>query len=263
MSNMSYATPHYFTVDDDGFSPYKLARNPWFPNAIAGGPIAALIGHCVEEAAFDADFEVSRLTIDILGIVPNMTLVPRITPIRQGRQAQLHRVELYAAEKIVVQAHVLYVRKLDTPSFPAPQPHPMADDVADNQILERANMDGAIQTRPIKGRVSEPGRGITWLRMDGEVVSGVPTSPFVKACLFADFGNGVGSATHAHEWSYANLDISIQFFRLPRGEWFLIDAHTQGAGNGHGLAQSSFADEDGVYAKGTQTIFVAPGRGSV
>src|SRR3546814_14412301 len=72
--------------------------------------------------------------------------------------------------------------------------------------------------------------------------------------------NGVCSATHAEAWSYANLDISIQLFRRPRGEWFLLDAFTEGAGNGHAVAQNLFADIDGVYAKGTQTIFVAPGR---
>ena len=54
------------------------------------------------------------------------------------------------------------------------------------------------------------------------------------------------------------LYLIIQFFRMPRGEWFLVEAHTEGAGNGHALAQSVFADRDGVYAKGTQTIFVAP-----
>lgn len=263
MSKISHDPPHYFTADEMGFLPSKLARNPWFPNAIAGGPIAALIGHCLEAATFDEHLEVCRLTIDILGIVPNAKLCPRITPVRQGRQAQLHRIELWADEKLVAQAHVLHARQLDTPPFPAAQPHPAAEDVPEDNFLIGASMAGAIKTRPIMGRVREPGRGVTWMRMDGEVVRGVPASPFVKACLFADFGNGVGSATYAQEWSYANLDISIQFFRMPHGEWFLIDAQTEGAGNGHALAQSSFADQDGIYAKGTQTIFVAPGRGGV
>src|SRR3546814_1936701 len=79
-------------------------------------------------------------------------------------------------------------------------------------------MAGAIRTRPIIGEARAPGRGVVWMRMDGEVILGTPASPFAKACLFADFGNGVGSATHAEAWSYANLDISIQFFRRPRGE---------------------------------------------
>lgn len=252
--------PYYFTADGETFLPSGLARNPWFANAVAGGPIAALIGHIVESAGFDPDFEICRLTIDILGIVPRAPLLPRIVPVRQGRQAQLYRIELLAADRLVAQAHVLLARYLDTPAFPSPQPHPAPEDVPEDNFLIGASMAGAITTRPIMGRVREPGRGVSWMRMDGEVVAGLPASPFVKACLFADFGNGVGNATFAHEWSYANLDISIQFFRMPRGDWFLLDAFTEGAGNGHALAQTVFADAGGVYAKGTQTIFVGPGR---
>jgi len=262
MNSKSDPVPHYFTDNSGTFAPSGLARNPWFANAVAGGPIAALFGHLVETMAFVPGFEICRLTIDILGVVPSVPLTPRIVPVREGRQARLHRIELFAGEKLVAQAHLLRARTLETPPFPAPQLHPAPEDVPEDNFLIGAGMAGAIRTRPIMGRVREPGRGVSWMRMDGEVVRGVATSPFVKACLFADFGNGVGSATHAHEWSYANLDISIQFFRMPRGDWFLLDAHTEGAGNGHAVAQSLFADGDGVYAKGTQTVFVAPGRGA-
>jgi hypothetical protein len=116
--------------------------------------------------------------------------------------------------------------------------------------------------RPILGGPGEPGRGISWLATAGEVVAGQAPSNFVKACLFADFGNGFGSATKAAEWSFANLDITIQFLRMPVGDWFLLDAETHMAGNGHGTAMNIFADEKGVYARGFQTIFVAPGHQS-
>lgn len=260
MTDTTDPIPHYFVASDGGFDPTGLSRNPWFADAVAGGPVSALFGHVIEQAGFDPGFEICRVTIDILGVVPRAVLTPRLAPVRQGRQAQLHRIELFAGEKMVAQAHVLLARDMETPEFPAPQPHPAPEDVAEDNFLIGASMAGAIRTRPIMGRVREPGRGVSWMCMNGEAVAGVPASPFVKACLFADFGNGVGSATHAHEWSYANLDISIQFFRMPRGEWFLLDCHTEGAGNGHAVAQSVFADADGVYAKGTQAVFVGPGR---
>ncbi|MBD3733124.1 MAG: thioesterase family protein [Sphingopyxis sp.] len=126
MSLDTITVPHYFSADGEGFDPSGLARNPWFADAVAGGPIAALIGHIVEDAGFDPDLEICRLTIDILGIVPRTLLVPRIVPVRQGRQAQLHRVELLAGGKLVAQAHVLRARHLDTPEFPPPQPHQQA-----------------------------------------------------------------------------------------------------------------------------------------
>ncbi len=258
MTTPADGIPHYFTRQQNGFDPSGLAKNPWFDNAVAGGPIASLIGTIIEEAQLDTAFEICRLSIDILGIVPRTLLVPRVTPVRMGRQAQLHRIELLADGKIVTQAHILRVRHLETPCLPAPCDYPDPDSVEEARFLTGASMAGAIRTKGVMGKVREPGRGVVWLNMEGEIVKGISASSFVKACLFADFGNGVGSATLYDQWSFANLDITIQFFRMPRGEWLLLDSHTEGGGNGHALAQSVFADKDGVYAKGTQTIFVAP-----
>jgi hypothetical protein len=248
--------PFYFQRDGNAFLPGKLTRNPWMADAIAGGPIAALIGAVIDEAGFDPAFEISRTTLDIFGKVPSVALVPQITALRAGKQMQLHRVELLAAGKVVAQSHILLVRKLNTPEIAPPFPYPLPEAVADRQFLIGASMAGAIRTKPIEGEVRTPGRGVTWLSMDGEVIQGTTPSPFVKACLFSDFGNGIGSATRHDEWSFANLDISVNYLRMPRGEWLLIDADTVMAGNGHGLAQSIFADADGIYAYGRQTIFV-------
>ena len=151
MSTDTIAIPHYFVRDGAGFDPSGLARNPWFANAVAGGPIGALIGHVAGEAGFDPEFEICRLTIDILGIVPQTLLTPRIVPVRQGRQAQLYRIELLAAGKPVAQAHVLLARHMDTPELPASQPHPAPGDVPEDVFLIGASMAGAIKTRPGDG----------------------------------------------------------------------------------------------------------------
>lgn len=173
---------------------------------------------------------------------------------------QLHRVELLADGNPVAQAHVLLSRYMETPEVLPAFPYPHPDDVAEREWLMGAAMAGAIRTRPIEGSVREPGRAIGWLAMEGEIIAGTAPSPFVKACLFADFGNGIGSATKPDEWSYANLDISVNFLRMPLGQWLLIDADTVMAGNGHGLARSIFADAKGIYAYVTQTVFVGPGK---
>jgi hypothetical protein len=252
--------PFYFKRDGEAFVPSGLTRSPWMADAIAGGPTAALIGAVIDEAGLDPAFEISRTTLDILGRVPSLPLIPRVTALRMGKQMQLHRIELLADGMPVAQSHVLLVRNLATPTFESPFRYALPDAVEDRHFLVGASMAGAIRTRPIEGEVREPGRGVTWLAMDGEVIQGTTPSPFVKSCLFSDFGNGIGSATRHDEWSFANLDISVNFLRMPRGEWLLIDADTFMAGNGHGLAQSTFADADGVYAYGRQTIFVAPSQ---
>ena len=93
---------------------------------------------------------------------------------------------------------------------------------------------------------------------DATFQAGIDMRTQVMGAEFVD--RGFGNATDAGEWSYANLDITIQFLRMPVGDWFLLDAETHMAGNGHGTARNVFADEQGVYARGFQTIFVAPGH---
>lgn len=252
--------PFYYERVGELNLPSGLSRSPWDGRAIAGGPVSALLASGAEDDALDSDFEIARFQVDIFGKVPHQPLTMVTDVLRDGRQTKLHRVTLLADDRPVAQAHVLRVRRLDTPVFPVPHDYPDPDTVAEGEGPKSARMAGAIRLRRVLGGPGEPGRGISWLAMDGEVIRGTTPSNFVKACLFADFGNGFGAATDAAEWSFANLDITIQFLRMPVGDWFLLDADTHMAGNGHGTARNVFADAQGVYARGFQTIFVAPGH---
>lgn len=252
--------PRYYEAQGAVFVPTALSRSPWDGKAIAGGPVSALLASCAEDHALDTDFEIARFQVDIFGKVPHQPLTHAIDVLRDGRQTKLHRITLLADGRPVAQAHVLRVRRLETPVFPVPHDYPAPDDVPVQEGPRGARMGGAITLRRVIGGPGIPGRGVSWLAMEGQIIGGRTPSNFVKACLFADFGNGFGNATDAGEWSYANLDITIQFLRMPVGDWFLLDAETHMAGNGHGTARNVFADEQGVYARGFQTIFVAPGH---
>lgn len=259
---MPSLTPRAAFFDQDGahFIPRREAANPWFDNAVAGGPLSGLFGHIAETRGLVPEgFALARMTIDILGIVPSAPLHTRIEPVRQGRQVQLHRITLTANDKAVAQALVLAARQLETPAFPASDNYPAPEDVAQGDFLANGVLRHIVQTRPVQGSVTEPGPGKVWLTLDADIISAIPATPLSHACVFADFGNGVGSATRAQEWSFANLDVGIQFLRTPLGKWIMVDAETVAAGNGHALARSTMADERGVFALATQTIFVAPG----
>lgn len=253
--------PFYYEQRGALYLPSGLARSPWDGRAIAGGPISALLATGAEDAALDTDFEVARFSVDIFGKVPHQPLSLVTDVRRDGRQTKLHCVTMLADGVPVAQAHILRVRRQETPVFPVPYdavPLPSENQAppADTKFA----MAGAINFRPVIGGPGIRGASKAWLAMNGEVVRGSVPSNFVKACLFADFGNGFGAVTDARDWSYANLDITVQFLRMPVGDWFLLDADTHMAGNGHGTARNIFADSQGVYARGFQTIFVAPGH---
>jgi hypothetical protein len=254
-----HALPFHFHRDGDAFVPSIHTRNPWMGDAIAGGPVSALIGEVIQAAGFAPGLEISRTTLDIFGKVPSTPLIPRVTALREGRQMQLHRIELLSEGRTVAQSHVILARHLETPQALPPCNYQRPEAVKERAFFIGEDMEGAIRTRPIEGGVHIPGRGVTWITLDGEIIKGTAPTPFVLACLFSDYGNGIGSATHSQEWTFANLDITVNYLRMPRGKWLLVDSATFMAGNGHGLARSTFADIDGIFAFGCQTTFVGPG----
>lgn len=252
--------PRYFEREGDRILPNGLARSPWDRSAVAGGPLGGLLACGAEMPEPDDGFEIARFNVDILGRVPHAPIEMRSEPVHRGRQTRLDRICLIVDEQVRAQAHVLRVRRAEAPVVAAPADYPAIEATPEGPWLDRVTMAGAMRSRPVSGKAGEPGRGIGWLRFDGQIIGGETPSPFVKAAYFADFGSGVGSATRTDEWSYANLDIVIDFLRMPVGEWYLIDAQTHMAGNGRGVAMSAFADEQGIYARGLQTVFVAPAR---
>lgn len=250
----------YFVRDGSRFLPTELARSPWHGNKwIAGGPTSCLLASCAEDPVLDESFAIARFQLDIFGKIPNLPLTYSIKVLRDGGQTRLHCVSLTANERVVAQAHVLRVRRLDTPDFAMPSNYPKPQDMPVGEVPELARMGGSVTFRRVSGDPGVPGRAVWWMTMtDGEVIAGETPSNFVKACLFADFGHGFGNALRPLEWAMPNLDITVQFMRMPVGDWFLLDAETHTAGNGHGSAHTLFADEKGIYARGLQTVFIAP-----
>lgn len=255
-----HGPPHFFKKQDGIFHPSGLARSPWDRNAIAGGPISAILAHGALDTELDQSFTIARHSIDIFGKVPFAPLAMQVDVLRDGRQTKLHRVMLLADGKPVAQAHVLRVRKMETPIFAAPCPYPMPKDLPPTHADGRFGMGGALQLRFVEGAAGVPGRAVAWTAMEADIVLDHPPTPYERSAIFADYGNGFGNATDASEWSFANLDITMQYLRMPIGKWLMIDAETHMAGAGHGTVTNIFADEQGIFARGFQTIFVAPGH---
>lgn len=251
--------PHFFELKSGDYWPTGLARSPWDRQSIAGGPISAILAHGGMNSELDNDFNIARLTVDIFGKVPFAPLHMRVDVLRDGRQTKLHRVTLFAANKPVAQAHLLRVRKYETPVVAPEMPYPLPNEAGGHQNTTSFGMLGAFQIKFIEGAAGVPGRAVAWTSMEADIVLHHPVTAFERAAMFSDYGNGFGNATDAREWSFANLDITMQFLRMPLGRWMLIDAETHMAGDGHGTARNIFADEQGIFARGFQTIFVAPG----
>lgn len=115
---------------------------------------------CAEDSELDAAFEIARFQVDIFGKVPHLRLLPQSEVLRDGRQTKLHCITLLADGKPLAQAHVLRVRRMETPIFEVPHDYPAPLKVPEVEGPHSAQMAGAVKLRRVLGGPGEPGRGI-------------------------------------------------------------------------------------------------------
>ena len=90
------------------------------------------------------------------------------------------------------------------------------------------------------------------------LVEGEEPSPRQRVIVVADSGNGVSNVLDWGRYLFINTELTVHFVREPVGEWVLLDAQTQLAEGGAGLASSVLSDRTGPVARGAQALFVAP-----
>lgn len=248
--------PVFFVRDDKGYQPTGMARSPWSKDAINGVAIGGLLAHLIEGELARSGKHVSRLVVDILGEVPMIGIETRTRMVRDGKRIALIEAELAVGGRVGARATALCVSTRETMPVVEPNPFPRWDKVEPGEFFQKDFFGNAPEVRPVRGQVMTPGPGTVWINYHVDLIAGIPLSPLVRATMLADFGVGVGSALPRKNWTFANLDIGINFLRMPVGEWQMIDSTTESAGNGHALARNLFADEEGIYARGQQVLFV-------
>src|SRR3954462_2323281 len=100
-------------VDEGLVLPTELARGPWNPGALHGGPVAAVIAQAVEEVIDDGvDWFVARLTVDIERPVPLEPLAIDTVVSRPGRKVSIvdATVTLAATGMVLARARALRIR---------------------------------------------------------------------------------------------------------------------------------------------------------
>lgn len=246
----------YFERTATGFLPTGAAASPWDGAHLSGVAIGGLLAHAIDGVT--GDLSVARLTIDILGTAPSVESLVTVTTRRDGSRLKLVEAELSAQGRVSARATALLVRAIETPAAETPLAYGPPETYADSGPSGRTALRNAFKRRVVHGDIRTSGPGAMWSRIDIAMVAGIPLSPLVRSAMLGDMGSAIGSVLPVRGFTFPNLDIAIHFTRMPRGEWLLIDALTETAGNGLAIVNNTFSDRDGVYARGHQTLFVSP-----
>ncbi|MBB3179264.1 thioesterase family protein [Variovorax sp. Sphag1AA] len=253
-----------FVREGESWHATELARGPWDPRAQHGGAPSALLAHIAESAVTEPGWQLARLSVELVKPVPLGALNSRCTT-QASRSTTRVGIDLLAGDTLVARAHALLLRTQalslpdDLPGWsPAqllPLPHECDRQVRIPGLPEGVYFHrGAIESRVAHGDPSQPGPAAAWFRLIVPMVQDTPTSPAMRACAAADFGNGLSWVLPAQRYLFSNADLSVHLMRQPVGEWIGVAAETQADGAGTGTALSRLYDEQGPIGVAIQTL---------
>jgi hypothetical protein len=254
------ADAFYERAGDGGILATELTRGPWDEGAQHAGPPAALLGRALEGLPDGEEFQLGRVTFEILGPLPIAKVAVEARVARPGRRVQMVEAELAVDGRVLMRARGWRLRRqrLELPAAALhDEPPPPLPEEAENPFFPGASEAGyhtAMEARFSVGGWRQLGPATAWLRMRHPLVGGERQTPLQRALIAADVGNGISSALDFRRWIFINVDLTVQLERLPAGEWVCLDAKTRPTPSGIGSSDSVLYDANGRIGRAMQTL---------
>jgi hypothetical protein len=254
----------FYEPDGAGYRATELTRGPWDPGAQHAGPPAALLGRALELLPEAEDFQVCRLTFEILRSIPIAPVEVEARIVRPGRRVQMVEAELRIDGEVLMMARGWRLRTapVDLPeeAVAIPPGPALPGEPGPSSFFPTGESVGyhtAMEIRFVSGSFLEAGPAIAWLRMRHPLVSGEEPGPLQRLLIAADVGNGISGAVDFRRFVFVNVDLTVQIERMPEGEWVYVDAVTLPRPRGNATAESVLGDERGRIGRALQTLLVA------
>lgn len=251
-----------FELDGDRFLPTRESRAGWYPDALHGGPVAALFARAFEAVPAPVPMMITRITIDLMRQVKTVPLAVATRVVRTGKRIQVMEASLEAQGVEVARVSALRIRLagMVVPEHPRREPFP---DPHALPLYTMREAEGdwfhtrAVEARFVEGDFYEPGPATVWMRLTMALVEGEQPTPLQRAAAVADFGNGL-SRVLPRGWLFINPDLSVHLSRYPVGDWVGLRSRTD-IDDGVGLAQSELFDRGGAIGHALQGLLVEQG----
>lgn len=248
-----------FETDGRQFIPSPAARAGWYPDALHGGPVAALFAREIERVEAPVPMMVTRLTIDLMRPVPTRPLQVRTSVTRPGKRIQVIDAVMEAEDVVVARASALRIRhhEVTVPDHHRRESITPPDGLP---VYAMRETDGdwyhthAAEARFVDGDFYEPGPATVWMRLTMPLVAGEEPTPLQRVAAVADFGNGI-SRVLPWGWLFINADLTVHLSRYPEDEWVCLRSRSDLDG-GIGLAQSELFDRGGAIGHAMQGLLV-------
>jgi hypothetical protein len=250
----------YFVRESDTrFRPTALVGGAWSLEEQHIAPAIGLLAHCIERDRDtrrpDDGLQLTRLSSDILGVVPIEAVDVEVQVLRPGRTIELVEARMVHAGRAVVLARGWLSRRSDTAALEASPlaPLPRPEDVPPWDLGDL--WPGAfVRTLDIRRQESEAGSAVAWVDTAIGLVAGEPTSSTATALGLIDTANGTTPRMPPARVAFPNLDLTAHLFRAPQPGPVGFDVRVSFGPDGAGLTLTTLHDLDGPFGSAAQTL---------
>ncbi|MDQ1249984.1 MAG: hypothetical protein QG597_4361 [Actinomycetota bacterium] len=260
------------TVDRDGtlevFEPTVHTASGWGPNMQHGGPVSGLLTRAIERHQRPGT-RISRVTVEILGVVPLSPVRVRSWSERPGRRVELLQAAMQAQDPDGQWRSVATAAAWQLATRPTGHVAHHADPALHRPVLDRpddSGLDDAWRTGFVNALdwhidipAGQPGLPtIAWLRFNRPLVHGEEPTDLQRVIAIADIANGVGARLDARQWTFLNTDLTVCLFDPPTGPWIGLQAETSIGHDGIAMSSAVIHTSTGPVGRLTQNVLVQP-----
>ncbi|CAM3674458.1 MULTISPECIES: thioesterase family protein [Tsukamurella] len=252
------------------FDPTPATASVWADTMQHGAPPAALMVRSMEKLV-GAGARVSRVTIDLLGVVPITRSRVRAWTVRPGRTISLLAAEMDCVDangeyRTVARAQAWVLAASDTAAIARDRSPALPPAGAEQGVmpgffshLQDQGFLAACDWRFVDHPDGPDGPKQCWIRARMPLVAGEAPSPLVQVFSVVDAANGVSAYLDPTAVTWMNMDMTVHLHRSPQpvDGWVGILGDQLVGGEGIGTTVSRLYDGAGAFAVGAQTLLVA------
>jgi len=253
----AYPDSFYVRHASEYFVSTLHSQGAWQPGEQHLAPASGLLLAEVERR-LPSNKLVSRASFDVLGVIHSGEFSVEVQMVRPGRSIELIEASMRHGSQTSICARIWRLAVHDTHRVQgiewAQLPPPKAMVPLAFSSVWGGGYVASLEVRQDSG--ARAGRGLSWLRTRCALVAGEEDPPVAGFLKLVDTANGLVIREQPGSVFFANVDLTVHFFRQPEAGWVGFDTRVSFGPTGLGETLSVLSDLRGPVGTAAQSLTV-------
>lgn len=257
----TYPGAFYVRLGEDRFISTLNSQGAWRPEEQHLAPASGLMLAEVERRLPSTKL-VSRASFDVLGLIHSGEFTIDVRMVRPGRSIELIEARMQHGNQTSTCARIWRLGATDTTRVQGIEwrqlPPPEAMRPFAFSSVWGGGFVASLEAR--RDGDARSGRGLSWLRTRCPLVAGEADPPVAGFLKVIDAANGLVVREQPGCVFFANVDLTVHFFRQPEAGWVGFDTRVNFGPTGLGETLSVLSDVRGPVGTAAQSLTVRTGE---